>query len=173
MKTKKRNYSSSNRRQWARLEPSAVPFLKSVTFSQGSEVQVVNISRGGILLETEVRLRPQMKIMLKLVTDEVTVKIQGRILRSAISSLQGIPLYRSAIAFDHPFDMLDNLSSMQAEGTEDIKPEFAENGMIDIGSDWAQQPDRDGSQCGEDSALLTVIAKDGTSLQEMFKLNDW
>jgi hypothetical protein len=156
------------------MKPSAVPFLKSVSFSQGSEVHVVNISRGGILLETEVRLRPQMRILLKLVTNEGVVKIEGRILRSAISSLQGIPLYRSAIAFEHPFDMIDDLSVEPTEQTHKSKPESAENGMIDIGSDQPSlQPDVGGGQLSENAAVLTVVAKDGMSLQEMLKQNDW
>ena len=149
-----------------------MPFLKSVTFSQGPEAQVVNISRGGVLLETEVRLRPQMKIVLKLVTSEGVVKMSGHILRSSISSLTKNPRYRSAIAFEHPFHMLDDLSVPEEE-TPTAPPETTEIVEANPGSNRPPvQPDP-GGKLEEESAVLTVVAQDGISLQEMFKLNDW
>ena len=138
---------------------------------------MVNISRGGILLETEVRLRPQMKIFLKLVTTEGVVKMEGHILRSSISSLQGTPRYQSAISFEHPFHMLDDLSAdleESEEQTEELTSESTAPAMIDIGSNQPlMPPDPGGSIFNEESAILTVVAQDGVSLQDMFKLNDW
>jgi hypothetical protein len=177
LKKDKKDFSESNRRQWPRLKPEAVPFLKSVDFNQGTEVRVVNISRGGILLETEVRLRPQMKIFLKLVTTEGVVKMEGHILRSSISSLSGTPRYRSAISFEHPFHMLDDLSAdleESGEQTQELTSESIAPAMIDIGGNQAlMPPDPGGSILNEESAILTVVAQDGVSLQDMFKLNDW
>jgi len=144
-----------------------------VAFNQGCEAQVINISRGGILLDTEVRLRPQMKILLKLITSEGVIKMDGQILRSSISSLNGVPRYRSAIAFDHPFHMLDDLSA-------DLEEEREESPEAPAGTDAADTvPDQPlmglvaGSTMDGDSAILTVIAKDGMSAQEVFELNDW
>jgi hypothetical protein len=166
----------SNRRRWPRLKPEAVPFLKSVSFSQGSDARVINISRGGILLETEVRLRPQMKIILRLVTTDGLIKMEGHILRSSISSLTGIPRYRSAVSFAHPFHMLDDLSAEltdSAEPIEALPSEQAVHSKIGLNSDPPlMQPDS-GRVMNDNAATLTVIAKDGVSLQEMFKLNDW
>lgn len=166
----------SNRRKWPRLKPEAVPFLKSVSFSQGSDARVVNISCGGILLETEVRLRPQMKLILKLVTTEGVVKMEGHILRSSISSLTGIPRYRSAISFDHPFQMLDYLSMESAESeeaTQVLPSEPTAPAVVDTGSDQPLMQFDPSGALNDDSAILTVVAQDGISLQEMFKLNDW
>ncbi len=172
MKKNKKSYSDSNRRQYPRLKPEAVPFLKSVTFSQGSEAEVINISRGGVLLETEMRLRPEMKIILKLVTTEGIIKMSGHILRSSITSLKKSPRYRSAIAFEHPFLMLDDVSA-ESEETKASPSEQPEIAATDQGSDQPSlQPDP-GGIIDEESAVLTVIAQDGISLQEMFKLNDW
>jgi hypothetical protein len=102
------------RRHWPRLQASSVPFLKSVTLSQGTEVAVMDISRGGMLLESEVRLQPQMKILLRLVTSDGDIKLEGSVVRSFIASLAGAPKYRSAIAFEHPFHMLDDISEETA-----------------------------------------------------------
>ncbi|MBN1568503.1 MAG: PilZ domain-containing protein [Acidobacteria bacterium] len=174
-KKNKKEHAESNRRQWPRLGPEAVPFLKSVDFSQGSEVRVVNISRGGILLETEVRLRPQMKIFLKLVTTEGVVKMEGHVLRSSISSLKGTPRYQTAIAFVHPFHMLDDLSAALKESEEEngLSSETNEPPILITDAEVPVVQLDSGDIIKEESPILTVVAQDGISLQDMFKLNDW
>jgi len=133
----------------------------------------VNISRGGILLETEVRLRPQMKILLKLVTSDGVIKMEGHILRSSISSLNGIPRYQSAIAFEHPFHMLDDLSAELEEQKQESQQESVAHSVTDTTNDQPPMEIIPGISLDGDSAVLTVIAQDGMSLQDMFKLNDW
>lgn len=136
---------------------------------------MVNISRGGVLLETQVRLRPQMKIVLKLVTTEGVVKLEGTILRSSISSLQGPPRYQTAIAFVHPFLMLDDLSAALAESEESAAepPEAIAPPIIDVDGDPAFLGLGSGCTINEESPVLTVVAQEGVSLQDLFKLNDW
>ena len=169
----KKDFSDSCRRQHPRLKLSAVPMLKSVVLNQGTEAKVINISRGGILLETEVRLRPQMKIFLKLVTSDGLVRLEGRIIRSSISSLKGTPRFQSAIAFDHPFHMLDDLSSEKTEQAEESLPESEAPLIIDNPGEQPPMQDALGNALDDESAILTVITQDGTSLQDMFELNDW
>ena len=109
MVMKKRD-QNSERRNWARVDPSAVPFLKAVRFNYGKEVRVIDISQGGILVETEVRLQVQGKISLKVITGDGVIGLEGSVVRSSISSLTGGPKYKSAIAFEHPFTMLNTIS---------------------------------------------------------------
>ena len=173
LKRIKRDFSDANRRQYPRLKPSAVPFLKSVAFNQGFEAQVVNISRGGILLETEEALRPQMKILLKLVTSDGLIKMEGHVLRSSISSLNGVPRYQSAIAFEHPFHMLDDLSAEIEERKRESQSESTAPCVIDNGDTLPSMETISGGTLDVDSAVLTVIAQEGVSMQDMLKLNDW
>ena len=173
MKRNKRDLSEANRRQYIRLKPAAVPFLKSVAFNQGFEAQVVNISRGGILLETDVRLRPQMKILLKLVTTEGVIKMEGQIIRSSISSLNGVPRYQSAIAFEHPFHMLDDLSAELEEQNQESLPVSTTPSVIDTSGGSMPKEFIPGSHLDRDSVILTVVAQEGMSAQDMFDLNDW
>jgi hypothetical protein len=163
-KKKKRNPEEEQRR-WPRLKPSSVRFLKSVTFNQGSEVHVINISRGGMLLETEVRLRPQMKITLKLVTSDGLIKLPGVVLRSSIVSLEGGPRFQTAISFENPFHMLDDLSA-EPELSAGHSPENDQAPALQTGT---EQP------ASDDDAILTFVAPDmpGASLLELFKTNDW
>ena len=135
---------------------------------------MVDISRGGILLETEVRLRPQMKILLKLVTSEGILKVDGHILRSAICSLKKMPLYKSAIAFDKPLEFIDKFAQVPAV-QKDQGSEAAEMLKIEgINEDQPSMQSESGNgSFEEDIAILTVTAQDGVSLQEMCNLNDW
>jgi hypothetical protein len=168
---KKKKKPDTDRRRWPRLNPSAIPFLKGVALSQGTEVQAIDISRGGMLLETEVRLRPQMKIHLKLVTSEGIIKIEGCVLRSSITSLTGVPKYRSAIAFEHPFHMLDDLSEESAAAIPESQPEPGD--ILQESNQPSFQPIF--GALDEGSSILTFVTPDipGANLLERFKMNDW
>lgn len=174
-KRRDKKYSGAERRRWARIDPSELPFLKSVAFHKGSEVQVINISQGGMLLETEVRLQPKMKILLKIDASTGVFNIEGRVLRSAISSLEGTPRYRSAITFPHPVHMLLDVIEKQKKQSPKTSPE-PEN-IISSPLDTDQQspqipPD---VETEEKPTTFTVMTQDSTdvSFNETFILNDW
>jgi hypothetical protein len=114
-----------------------------------------------------------MKILLKLVTSDGVVKMEGQILRSSISSLNGAPRYQSAIAFDHPFHMLDDLSAELEEQKPEPLKESTPQSVIEATNDRPPTEYIPGSTLDVDSAVLTVIAQEGTSVQDMFDLNDW
>jgi hypothetical protein len=161
----------SERRRWPRLKPTSVPFLKSVTLGQGGEVQALDISRGGMLIETEARLRPGIKIYLRLVTSDGVVKLEGSVVRSSITSLAGAPKYQSAVAFEHPFHMLDDFSEELAES---LPAESPEAGISPLqGENASFQPMW--GQFDENSSVMTIISPDTSlnELQEKLKLNDW
>jgi hypothetical protein len=107
-KGRERKYSGSDRRRWPRRNPSDITFLERVTFNQGATVQVINIAPGGMLMESELRLRPHMKVMLQLVTSDNVFKVTGCVLRSSVASLAGTVRYQTAIAFDEPLQILDS-----------------------------------------------------------------
>jgi hypothetical protein len=169
-RTKKR-IRDSERRRWPRLKPSSVPFLKSVTLSQGAEVQAIDISRGGMLIETEVRLRPGMKIFLKLVTSDGAVKLEASVVRSSLTSLTGIPKYQSAVAFEHPFHMLDDISEEPAASLSASLPEIEISPLQ--GEPSLLQPMW--GQFDESSSVITIVTQETSlsDLQEKLKINDW
>jgi hypothetical protein len=157
----KKGTKEPNRRMYPRLKPQEVPDLKGMELSQGNEIKVVNISRGGMLLETEMRLRPDLKIVLKAITNRGPLRIEGVILRSAICSLKGGPRYRSAIEFRQPFELLPELSD-------------ADEDTAQCGASSNTESDID-EDARHDAAFLTVIAEDdkGFHLEENFSLNNW
>jgi hypothetical protein len=67
----------------------------------GREVLIVNVSSGGVLVETPHRLLPGSLIELHLRTAERRVSVRGRVLRCAVARLRADDLwYRGAIGFD-------------------------------------------------------------------------
>ncbi len=144
----KKSFSGSDRRRWPRRNLSDIPSLKSVILNQSTGIHVIDISRGGILLETEMQLRPQMKILLKIVTSKDVIKIPGCVLRSSIASLTGKLRYQSAIAFEQPLDILDDLKDKPSNELQDAV-------SICVGPATLQE---NSGQSNESPAILTVIA---------------
>jgi hypothetical protein len=90
--------------------------------------------------------------------------------------LRGSPRYQTAVAFVHPFHMLDDLPAALAESAEQAgepSSETIEPVIVDTGGDQSLMQLDPGSIIDEESPILTVVAQDGISLQDMFKLNDW
>jgi hypothetical protein len=69
----------------------------------GREAAVIDVSTGGILIETLHRLLPGTTIELQLTLADRCTSVRGRVLRSTVACLRhGRILYRGAIAFERP-----------------------------------------------------------------------
>jgi len=171
LKKKTKRYAGPNTRQWPRYDPAQIPSVKSIHTSSGTEMTVINISRGGALLETEGRLPPGTKILLRVVTIEGVIQIAGNVLRSSISSVNGTPKYRSAVAFANPLHILDDLSEKSVacpqpsfpDSSQEIKPQTGQPLSVPEGADVLK------------GLILEVSACEArdAALQEMLRLNDW
>lgn len=175
MKTKRDESADAAKRQWPRLNPSNVPSLKGVTINQGAEAQIIDISQGGTLIETDVRLQPQMKIMLKVFTTKGVFKIMGTVLRSSIKSLKGAPIYQSAISFENPLTMLDDLEGKTVEEPQPDQRLFPIPEMFESREESHSDQVVPENRTDVDPAVFMVIAPDGLgiSFDESFRLNDW
>ena len=103
------------KRQWKRFSPENTPALKGIALTQGNTARVVDISRGGALIETDVRLCPQTKIGFKILMEQGDFRITGSVLRSSIKSLKGTPIYQSAIVFENQLTVLDDIQPAQTQ----------------------------------------------------------
>lgn len=75
--------------------------IKAARVRAGRDAAVLNVSAGGILIETLHRLLPGTTIELQLSIGEDRAEVRGRVLRSAVSCLgHGRVSYRGAIAFE-------------------------------------------------------------------------
>ena len=97
--------NSKHCRASPRFPPDAFPSLKGACLVSGSEVKLINISKGGALLESAERLSPSTRISLRLITAEGIIQLYGQILRSTICRLNGGLWCRSAVAFDKEFPL--------------------------------------------------------------------
>jgi hypothetical protein len=180
------------RRTSPRLPPSAIPALKSISLSSGPEVVLINISRGGALLESDRRLRPSTKICLRLVTAEAVHQVWGRVLRSQVSRLAGGLHYQSAVAFDQELALLAAVTentlvqttSSTMEPPAQIAPPtegVAATEQIPTAREIPASQEEPLGQSEEDSndlppGVLTLTASllsSGPDLQQAFEINHW
>ena len=90
-----------DRRQASRRHTFDEHGIEHARVRPGREVLIVNVSSGGVLVETPHRLMPGSPIELHLRTADRRVSVRGRVLRCAVARLRADDLwYRGAIGFD-------------------------------------------------------------------------
>jgi hypothetical protein len=182
MNSKKKGNSLVNyaeRRASPRLPPEAFPTLNGAFLSNGAIIQLIDISTGGALVESEERLKPDTKICLQICTTEGTFTLLGRILRSTISRLEGGPCYRSRIAFDDKFPL--QAASSSPSTTEDIEAATGQSITPTIPPSQLEPPQPSAANAanpeqGETLTLKASMTHMPPSLQHYFefiKINNW
>jgi hypothetical protein len=168
-------FSGPGTRQWPRINISEIPSIKGISLSSGARIKIVNMSRGGALLQTRRHIARGTEINLILSMADDTVQLSGLVLRSSISSLKGIPQYHAAVAFDHLLKIFDDSPGPIANISQVPAFESSPSGLFPPDrSDASHEPIQDG-----DSAMIAAFfaisfynAPDA-ALDEMFRLNDW
>ena len=95
----------SNRRLHERLRASDLRWLKSARLKYGADIRVIDISAGGMLLETKKALAPDADVIVELTGPERPILIPSRVLRCRASSLGDILTYQGACAFKRPLSI--------------------------------------------------------------------
>ncbi len=158
-----------------RFPPTAYPALKGACLVSGSEVKLINISKGGALLECSERLAPRTRISLRLITTGGIIQLYGQVLRSTITHINGGMLYRSAVAFEREFPLqaqsapaeLQRRSTLPAEP----QPGPCENPVADAEPMPASDRSKD-----EDDGLVTLIVRvmeEESDLRKLLQINKW
>ncbi|HXE79766.1 MAG TPA: PilZ domain-containing protein [Vicinamibacterales bacterium] len=103
-----------------RFPASAVPSITGVRLSPGETVQLINISRTGVLVEGRTRFVPGTRVTVILEGTFRPSQIKGRIVRCQVSSIhEGSLRYQSGIQFDKKLDAHPaELQDLQAEGVK-------------------------------------------------------
>ena len=92
--------TSHDRRRAARRSPFGRELLSRVRLRGGRELDIVNVSRAGALVEGEVRLLPGVHVDVHVTTAEGRVLLRSRIVRAFVWSLKAdVVMYRGALAF--------------------------------------------------------------------------
>ncbi len=97
--------SARERRRTARRTPDATESLSRVRLRTGRELDVIDLSNTGALVEGAVRLLPGTHVDVHVVTRNGRVLVRSRVTRARVCHLEADAVrYRGAIAFDQPID---------------------------------------------------------------------
>jgi hypothetical protein len=86
------------------------------TLRPGHPILIVNISRGGALVDGSRQMRPGTRVLLQIVTPQASVGLSAYVLRCGVRSLcphEGIT-YRGALRFDERRDWTTELGTFDA-----------------------------------------------------------
>jgi hypothetical protein len=92
-----------NRRLAGRVPPERTPWHRCAMLRPGQEIVVLNLSRGGALVESPTRLVPGTRTELQLFGD-LRRSVRGRVERCRVSCLEPLR-YEGAIVFDHALEL--------------------------------------------------------------------
>jgi hypothetical protein len=98
------------RRSWPRKTSDQCAWLVAARLRPGRDVKLLDLSKGGALVEGAVRLMPGASIVLHLVGVGCHHTIRGTVLRCFVSALDhssGVR-YRAGLAFDQSFPVPDD-----------------------------------------------------------------
>ena len=94
--------SSSERRRNRRLARPEEHRIVSARIRPCYDVSVIDVSTGGVLVESDRRLLPGASVELHLRSNQRSEIVRGHIVRCAVARLHANAVrYRGAIAFDH------------------------------------------------------------------------
>jgi hypothetical protein len=110
-----RLFSGPGTRRWPRYEISEVPLITRVSSRSGSKMKLVNISRGGALLQTNQRIAPRTMMRLDFDTAGHVIQFSCVVVRSSVSYSKGSPRYQAAVAFDRLLQILNKSRAAAAE----------------------------------------------------------
>ncbi len=74
------------------------------TLRPGCDVSLIDVSRGGALVQAHRPLRPGARVHVRLMAHDRTLSLVARVLRCIVWSLNGEEgvVYRGALQFEHP-----------------------------------------------------------------------
>ena len=91
-----------DRRVHERVNATLVEWLRGARIKYGAEVRVLDLSAGGIRLETKVGLEPNARVVLELTRPDNPILVVSQVIRCRAASLGGIIEYEAACAFKRP-----------------------------------------------------------------------
>jgi hypothetical protein len=159
------------RRSSPRYGPSELPALKSAKLVDGPEARLLNVSRGGVLLETAEPMEVGRIVYIRLVAADAMFLLRGRVMRSRPALLRGAnPHHESAISFDGNFPLpVEADSNFLAGEPAAAPPKEAEPGL---GQSRAH-PATPGAQQSTPCAVTAAVSRWGPDLRQIFGLNSW
>jgi hypothetical protein len=97
----------SKRSRARRLTRADLPWLSSIRLTWGPELQLVNISRSGLLVETGIHLIPGGHTVFEIAGPDKDLVVRARVIRTEVSAVDSLgEKYLAAAAFERSLDSL-------------------------------------------------------------------
>ena len=125
----------SDRRIHERLRAGDLEWLRGASVKYGAEVRVLDISAGGLLLETQQALKPNSSVVLELTGPDSPILVPSRVLRCRVASLSDILTYEGACAFRRPLTLPELTMKLTAETTQ---PAMSVEHTAETSIDWGK-----------------------------------
>jgi hypothetical protein len=94
-----------DRRGEVRLSAEDASWLRGARLKYGPDVRVIDISAGGILVESDTALDPQSNVVIELSVRAKTMLLPARVLRSKITTRVPKARYQTACVFKRPLSI--------------------------------------------------------------------
>jgi hypothetical protein len=94
--------ADSDRRGHERLKGNDLRWLRGARIKYGADARVLDLSVGGVLLETKGALAPESNVIVELTSADGAILIPSRVLRCRTASFSEILKYQGACAFKRP-----------------------------------------------------------------------
>jgi hypothetical protein len=118
-----RDRARDERRVALRKGRGDVPWLSGIKLGWGPEVELINISTTGVLIETGSKLAPGTTANLQLCGPENSLVVPARFIRSDIARVDGLGVrYRAAAAFSKELDIVGRGPGLDRDGRIDATP---------------------------------------------------
>lgn len=99
---------AQDRRRAPRARRDQLPWLRIGRLPWGSEVDVVDVSSSGVLLETTTRMTPGALVDLEFLSNDLSTTVQSRIVRTEVAHVDRLGVrYRNAATFTREFRLGD------------------------------------------------------------------
>ncbi len=113
-----------NRRIHERLRASDLRWLRGARIKYGADIRILDLSAGGILLETSSQLAPDANVVVELLGPDSPILVPSRVLRCRTASLGEILKYQGACAFKRPLTIPElsarSVVRQEAPGTRPV-----------------------------------------------------
>jgi hypothetical protein len=108
----------ADRRRAPRFPVTRLPLLRASILA-GPDVTIINVSRGGLLLESEMRLRPGFGICLNLTLNGRIHVLNGRVSHATALTVDGRLIYRVGVSLDEETAIFDPIAAHGREAAEE------------------------------------------------------
>jgi hypothetical protein len=119
--------TAADRRTHLRVPADQLSWIREVRLKYGPRVSLVDVSDGGALVQTDVRLRPGAELVLEIVGPQVHA-VPFRVLRSELARISGDgTIYQGACEFKRPL----NLAGASTSGAQLTRCDVVLKGLLD------------------------------------------